>query len=108
MGSSPEMFRYHIAFQEKFNPAGLVGILLTTHIFNGETLLKGVKRLAAGHLFFWQSGAVYFEEEQYKLQVSTKYFSLPLSAHVDLLDQAIKEQGDCAWRGMSSGRPQWF
>lgn len=91
IGSSPELFRYHPAFRIKFNPAGLVGILLTMHMFDGQTLLAGVRRLAAGHLLLWQPETTAVEVLQYKLGVSQRYFSLPFSAHVDILDQAVDE-----------------
>jgi len=89
VGSSPELFKAHPAFREEFNPVGLVGILLTMHMFNGETLLKGVKRLGAGRVLCWQKGKVVQERVQFQLKVSSDHFSLPFSAHVDLLDQAI-------------------
>lgn len=89
IASSPELFRYHAGFKEIFNPAGLVGMLLVMHIFDGQTLLKGVKRLAAGHVLCWQHGGVAQERQQYRLPVSNNYFSLPFSAHVELLDQAL-------------------
>lgn len=91
VGSSPELFRYHPAFRSEFNPAGLVGILLTMHIFDGETLLRGVRRLAAGHFLLFRPGAGSEEIIQYKFPVSKRYFSLPFSAHVEILDQVIEE-----------------
>lgn len=89
MGSSPELFWYHPAFRIWFNPAGLVAIVLTMHIFDGQTLLKGLRRLSAGHLFEWRPRKEPVEQLQYKVAVSEKYFSLPFSAHVDILDQAV-------------------
>jgi asparagine synthase (glutamine-hydrolysing) len=89
MGSSPELFRYHPAFRIEFNPAGLVAIALTMHIFDGQTLLKDLRRLSAGHLFLWQPPKAPAEHLQYKIAVSERYFSLPFSAHVDILDQVV-------------------
>ncbi len=89
MGSSPELFRYHPAFRMEFNPAGLVAIVLTMHIFDGQTLLKGLRRLSAGHLFLWQPPKAPAEHLQYKVAVSEKYFALPFSAHVDILDNVV-------------------
>jgi asparagine synthase (glutamine-hydrolysing) len=91
VGSSPELFRYHPTFRMEFNPAGLVGILLLMNMFDGQTLLRDVRRLAAGHLLRWRSGALPKEVQQYELPVSARYFDLPFSAHVDLLDQALDE-----------------
>lgn len=89
VGSSPELFRLHPAFRESFNPVGLVGMLLTMHIFDGQTLQKGVRRLASGHLLCWRPGRAVVEEEQFTLRASTKYFDLPFSAQVEILDQVI-------------------
>ncbi len=91
VGSSPELFRYHPTFEVRLNPTGLVGILLTMHIFGGETLLMGVRRLAAGHLLSWQRQTAPVELLQYKIGASKKYFSLPFSAQVRILDKAIDE-----------------
>jgi len=90
VGSSPELFRYHTSFKKEFNPRGLVGILLTNDLVDGQTLLKGVKRLNAGHLLMWRSGEEPKEIEQYRIPVSTKYFDLSFSDHLDLLDQALE------------------
>lgn len=90
VGSSPELFRHHESFKMEFNPRGLVGILLTNGLFNGQTLLKGVKRLNAGHLLMWRSGEEPKELEQYRIPVSTKYFDLSFSDHLDLLDKALE------------------
>jgi asparagine synthase (glutamine-hydrolysing) len=90
VGSSPELFRYHESFQMEFNPIGLVGILLTNGLFDGQTLLKGVKRLDSGHLLMWRSGEEPKELEQYRIPVSNKYFDLSFSDHLDLLDQALE------------------
>jgi asparagine synthase (glutamine-hydrolysing) len=89
LGSSPELFRCHPSFRMDFNPSGLVGILLTMHLTCGETLLKGVKRLSAGHLLRWRKGQQPVEEKQHEFLVSQKHFSLPFSAHLGLIDRAI-------------------
>jgi len=91
LGSSSELFKFHPVFEKEFNPIGLVSILISMHIFNGETLLKGVKRLESGRLLVWQTGSVPKEILQYDFPVSKKYFSLPFSNHVDILDKAIDE-----------------
>ncbi len=89
--SSPELFRHYPDFKIELDPEGLVSILLTMHIFDGHTLLKGVKRLGAGNILAWKSGKESQEHNQYKIQVSSKYFSLPFSAHVDILNDKIEQ-----------------
>jgi len=91
VGSSPELFRHHAAFRTDLDPKGLVGILLTMHIVDGHTLLRGVRRLAAGHALVWHPGVSPREVSQYQLPVSNRYFDLPFSAHVDILDQALAD-----------------
>jgi len=90
VGSSPELFRHHPAFRTGLDLAGLVGILLTMHSFDGRTLLQGVRRLAAGRLLVWRSGSPPQEVEQFTLPVSDRYFHLPFQAHVRLLHQALE------------------
>ena len=91
VGSSPELFRYHRGFEVEIEPAGVVGILLTMHMFGGRTLLKGVRRLDAGCQLLWRPGKAAREVVQYKLEGSMKYFSLGFSEHVDILDHAVEE-----------------
>ncbi len=91
VGSSPELFRHHPGFRARFNPAGLVGILLTMHIFDGETLLADVHRLGAGNLLLWCADKGASEVPQYRLKAEQGYLSLPFSAQVDILAEAIGE-----------------
>ena len=91
IGSSPEMFRHHPAFQLELNPVGLVGILLTNGLLNGQTLSKGVQRLSPGHLLVWRPGKSPRELRQYEIPLSTRYSGLPLQAHVEILDDAIRD-----------------
>ncbi|MFC1676092.1 asparagine synthase-related protein [Planctomycetota bacterium] len=91
VGSSPELFRYYRDFRIKIEPAGVVGILLMMHMFGGRTLLKGVRRLDAGHQLLWRLGKAAREVAQYKLAGSMKYFSLGFSEHVDILDHAVEQ-----------------
>jgi asparagine synthase (glutamine-hydrolysing) len=89
VGSSPELFRQHPSFKMQLNPRGVASILLTMHIVGGETLLKGVRRLAAGHMLVWRHGQPVREEKQYQIRVSTDRYDLPFSSHVEALDEAI-------------------
>ncbi|MEW5747138.1 MAG: asparagine synthase-related protein [Nitrospirota bacterium] len=90
-GSSPELFRHHPVFRQELDPAGLVGILLTMHLVDGRTLLKGVRRLAPGHLLRWSPAAGPCEILHYRIPVSDRYFSLPFSAHLDILDTVLDD-----------------
>jgi asparagine synthase (glutamine-hydrolysing) len=91
VASSPELFKHHPCFEKQFNPRGLVGILLSMHMFGGETLFKGVKRLQPGCVLFASGSKEATEVKYYQPPVSQQYFSLPFSIHVDLLNEAIED-----------------
>ena len=86
----------------EFNPAGLVGILLTNGLVQGQTLLKGVRRLSPGHLLVWRPGESPREVLQYEIPLSTRYSDLSVRAHVEILDEALK---DAIKRHVPSGKP---
>ncbi len=90
-GTSPELFRHHPAFRMEFDPEGLVGMLLTMHVFDGRTLLRGARRLAAGHVLAWRPGEPPREIRQYRVPVSTWYAGLAFTTHVDLLGNTLGE-----------------
>jgi asparagine synthase (glutamine-hydrolysing) len=98
VASSPELFKYHPLFKKAFNPAGLVGILLTNGVFNGQTLFKNVRRLEAGYLFIWTAQLGGKEILQYYIPahyaVEPEWLaSLPFAEQIDTfaksIDQAI-------------------
>ena len=92
VASSQELFRYHPLFQKQFNPAGLVGILLTNGLFNGQTLWKNVKHLGAGNLLTWQPTTSAQEIKQYHIgddSQNYQYSDLSFSDYLDILDQVI-------------------
>lgn len=91
VGSSPEIFKNHPVFTKEFNPKGLVGILTAMHILEGETLFKGVRRLQAGHILIYRNKEELSEVTYYGPPISRRYFSLPFSTHVDLLNEAIND-----------------
>jgi asparagine synthase (glutamine-hydrolysing) len=95
VGASPEMFRHHSAFRMEFNPAGLVGILLTNGLVEGQTLIKGVKRLSSGHLLIWRRDDSPREVLQYQVPLSTRYSDLTIRAHVEILDKALEDSIKC-------------
>jgi asparagine synthase (glutamine-hydrolysing) len=90
VGSSQELFRYHPSFRVRLNPAGLVGILLTNGLVDGQTLWSGVRRLAPGHRLEWTPGAPTREVQQFRIPASSRYFDLPFTTHVKLLGDAME------------------
>ena len=89
VGSSPELFRYHPAFRLELNPAGLVGILLTNGLIDGQTLLKGVRRLNPGHVLVWRRGSLK-EVSQYAVPTSMHYYNLPFETQLEVLDETLQ------------------
>ncbi|HBG28286.1 MAG: hypothetical protein A2Y10_03230 [Planctomycetes bacterium GWF2_41_51] len=89
--SSPEMFKYHPLFTTRLNPQGLISVLLTMHLFDGQTLLKDVKRLGAGCILCAEPGKKVKEETQYKIRLSMEHYDLPFSAHIDILANAVED-----------------
>lgn len=91
VGSSPELFKYHPNFKTALDPLGLVGILLTMHLVDGNTLLQGVRRLAAGHLLIKTSQDAVSEIKQYQVPTSTRYLDFTYSAQLGIYDKVIDE-----------------
>ncbi|AFZ20709.1 asparagine synthase-related protein [Allocoleopsis franciscana] len=99
VGSSPELFQHHPLFKKAFNPAGLVGILLTNGLIDGQTLWQNVRRLNAGHSLIWQPSVAPTEVKQYQILSSApddSYKNLSFSEHLNIveqvLDQALRSQ----------------
>lgn len=94
VASSPELFRHHPLFTAEFNPAGLVGILLTNGLVNGQTLWQQIKRLDAGHCLFVPPKAPPQEIKQYEIPASSQhqpYKNLSYSEHLELLENIIDQ-----------------
>ena len=85
VSSSVHLLSFHPLFPARFNPSGLVGILLTGHMFDGETLFQGVRRLEAGHILVHGPHGNTQEVETYRIPVSTRYFDLPLDKQAAVL-----------------------
>lgn len=49
VASSPDLLRRHPGFRCEVDREGLVGLLLLNGLFDGRTLLRGVRRLSASH-----------------------------------------------------------
>ncbi|NEO32330.1 MAG: hypothetical protein F6K36_18235 [Symploca sp. SIO3C6] len=92
IASTPELFRHHPLFHTAFNPVGLVGILLSNCLFEGQTLWKNVQRLTASHALIWKPGTTPQQIQQHKL-LDERLFkfddSLSFSEQLDILDQAL-------------------
>nr|MBA2708435.1 hypothetical protein [Gemmatimonadaceae bacterium] len=72
IGASPELFRHHRQFPAGLSPEGLTGILLTHAVFEGRSILSGVRRLRPGHILKWQAGADPVELVQYTIPATPR------------------------------------
>jgi asparagine synthase (glutamine-hydrolysing) len=91
VGSSPELFRYHGRFRMELDPEGLVSILLTNNIFEGRTLVRGVRRLEPGHALTWDRSSGARELLQYEIPSMQSHPDKPFSDHVRLLGDAVED-----------------
>jgi asparagine synthase (glutamine-hydrolysing) len=89
VGTSPELFRTHPRFRPALNETGLVGILLSNGLVDGQTLWRGVRRLGPGCRLRVLDGRVW-EDEGYRLPLSTAAVDLPLEGHVCQLAQVVE------------------
>jgi len=97
VASSPELFKYHPSYKAKFNPKGLVGILLTNGLFNGQTLWQGIYRLKAGYALQISTDHQPQEIQQYQLPdygESNPYGAISLTEHLDILDRTLSQTLD--------------
>lgn len=94
VASSPELFRHHPLFTPQFNPHGLVGIILTNGLVNGQTLWQGIKRLDAGYCLLVAPNSAPQEIKQYEIlnnSQSESYKDLSYSEHLEILEQLIEQ-----------------
>lgn len=90
ISSSPELMQSHPSFKKQLSVTGLVGLLLTNGLFDGQTLWQDVHRLSAGYALVWQPGRPPVEVEQYRVPFSNRYIDLPFSRLNEVLDPALR------------------
>ena len=90
IGASPELFKDHPSFRAELNVKGLIGILLTNGLVNGECLWKGVKRLSPGQRLRVDNGQI-SEDVGYSMPVNRESYELPFNAHVDQLYDSLTQ-----------------
>ncbi len=89
VASSPAAFRVHPSFTAALNPVGACGILLTGGLVDGETLWRGVRRLAPGHLLAWSPHAGAREIAQYAMPLGVPQPGGSFEADVERLDASL-------------------
>ncbi len=58
VGSSPELFRCHPAFEKELDVHGVAALLLTSGLVGGRTLWRNVRRLGPDHLLLCPAGGI--------------------------------------------------
>ncbi|MBD2464471.1 hypothetical protein H6G89_26040 [Oscillatoria sp. FACHB-1407] len=94
VASSPELLQYHPCFHRQFNPSGLVGILLTNGLAEGQTLWSGVYRLGVGCLLIAEVGQSVREVTQYTIPRSLsydKYTQATFAEQLDAVDHVLSQ-----------------
>ncbi|MEN7342385.1 MAG: asparagine synthase-related protein [Pseudomonadota bacterium] len=89
-GSSLELFRFHPLFQSALNWRGLVGILLTNGLVDGETMWQGVRRLGAG-MRLEIDGAHASEVATYRLPDDGEFEDIPFRGHLKQLHETMQD-----------------
>jgi len=111
VSSSPELFLSHPRFTREVDALGLAGLLLTDRAVGGRTLLRGVRRVAGGHLLIGEAGGVPVERAQYRFTTSSLHHGLEGPERIELIGsetaRAIRRQTRPATRDavlLSGGR----
>jgi len=88
VGTSPEFFRAHPAFQASFDVEGLVRILLVNGLVGGRTLFQDVHRLEPGN-HVRADGTGIGEIAAYRIPHELDLAHLPLEGHVAALGDTL-------------------
>ncbi len=89
VAATPAAFRAHPSFAAELNPVGMCGILLTGGLVDGETLWRGVRRLAPGHLLSWSPHAGAREIPQYAMPLGVSQPGGCFEADMARLDASL-------------------
>lgn len=89
VASSPGLLRAHPAFQESLDVIGLTSLLVTNGLIGGETIIRGVRRLAAGHALCFRPGTAPAEVLHYRIPVTTRHHDLPIAECSYRLHEAL-------------------
>ena len=70
--SSPWFAACHPDFSPDWDLEGVASVLLTMHLVSGQTVWKGVRRLASGHRLEWRPDGECVTRESYRLQLGDR------------------------------------
>ena len=75
-GTSPELFKHHSSFVAEPSTYGTASVLLISHISNGQSLYKGVRRASSAHYVEWTPEGI-AETEANPIRMSDASFDMP-------------------------------
>jgi len=90
VGSSVRLFRHHPEVRLELDPSGLVSLLFLSMLAGDRTLLRGVRRLAAGHRLEWRPGAEPREVREFVIRPTALRHDWPFSAQVEVLGEQLE------------------
>jgi asparagine synthase (glutamine-hydrolysing) len=70
--SSPWFATCHPSFAPEWDLEGVASVLLTMHLVSGQTVWKGVRRLASCHRLEWRPGGTVVTRPCYRLQLGDR------------------------------------
>jgi asparagine synthase (glutamine-hydrolysing) len=89
VASTTDAFLSHPGFRAVLDEHGLAAILLTTHLLDGRTLLRGVRRLGAGALLAFPPGGPAREHVQWTPSTDRPPDRWPTPEDVDAFDALL-------------------
>ena len=89
VASSPGFFRAFEGFDESLDEFGLTGLLIIGTLVEGRTLVRGMRRLAAGHALRASPGAELREVQQYRVPISAEHHEVPLEECSHRMHEAL-------------------
>jgi asparagine synthase (glutamine-hydrolysing) len=88
--SSMWVFGKHAAVSTALDTDGLIGMFLSQGIVAGRTLVRGVRRLAAGYAVSWRPGQTAEERASDRLVPSTAFFGTTFEQQLEVVDAALR------------------
>ena len=83
------------------SPTGIAGVLLAGNMLNGQTIWKGIRRLAPFQSLHWYPGVGTDMRQEGAMAVSDRYFRASDEECLDVVDAALEQ----AIRRRARGRP---
>ena len=87
-GTSPELFKHHSSFVAEPSTYGIASVLLISHISNGQSLYKGVRRASSAHYVEWTPEGI-GETEANPIRMSDASFDEPYETCLERVSSCL-------------------